>query len=425
LTRLLPGYPIFNGEVCAMPRIIQPSPRSTRVIVKLPEGFHTVVESVVQVGQRVATSDRFVAFEVPGVGHERAMELIAGNLQANGGLSANDFEMEPDQIQMPSMPVVVNEDGSHYKINSFLGWLLHPFRRKPTPNPAPAPKPAEPTSATLDPQLYHITQTGFDHAWAQGFTGKGVLVGVNDTGCGPAKHVPYQSNINTVGFDDPVYEDDNDHHGHGTHCAGIATASFACDQGIWGGAPEANLKVFKSGVGYFYTSDLMQAIDEAIKAGVLILSNSWGGPPSKFMQETITRALKAGMVIVKATGNENAVCPDPYHDCVLVSALDQWNRPSVYSNWVPDEYVASTIATYGDNILSHLPGEKTGFMSGTSMATPVVTGALAVLASKYKGVKGLDLMQHLLTRCILPLSQTRYGCGRLSLLREFGANGTN
>jgi len=103
----------------------------------------------------------------------------------------------------------------------------------------------------------------------------------------------------------------------------------------------------------------------------------------------------------------------------MVCALNKYDNPSSYTNYVSSDFIGNTIATYGDDILSHVPNNKTDFLSGTSMATPIVTSALALLKHKYPQYGPKELVEHLFTKCVSPLKTQKYGLGKLTLLEEF------
>lgn len=393
--------------------IIPDGIKETRIMVKLPDGFEQTSQSAVKVGQERARIGRVRAFAVPGVDENQAMELVASDLQRNAGLSSNDIQMEPDRIQIAYSQLVDPITKTTFNLPDWLMWIIGKYKM-PAPLPDPDPVKDEDGIIDVSPSLYHLLQSGFQTAWAAGYTGKRVILGVNDTGCGPSSCITPMSNLNTVGFREPNYEDDNDINGHGTHVAGIVASRSGCDNGIVGCAPGAQLKIYKSGQGSFRSSDIIQAIDAAQRANVKVLNNSWGGGYSQFMQDKFTEALNAGMICVKAVGNENIECPDPYHDVLMVSAINQWNGRSTYSNSVSSKFVPYTIACYGDDILSHLPNNRTGYMSGTSMASPIATAAMGLWCEKTMGTPAREQFETFLITCVTD-APSIYGRGRLNL----------
>jgi len=216
--------------------------------------------------------------------------------------------------------------------------------------------------------------------------------------------------INTVGTG--LYEGTNlancaDRNGHGTHVAGIIAASLN-NVGVAGVAPKALLVAVKvlsdSGSGYY--SDIAEGIVEAVKAGVKILSMSLGGPSdASVLRDASYWAYQQGAIQVVAAGNSgdgnpstnNVAYPAKYSWVIAVAAVDQNYNVPAWSSDGPEVDVAAP----GVNILSTYPGGRYAYMSGTSMATPHVTGVVALIQAVRSalGLRPLtpDEMYHVLT----------------------------
>ncbi|HET7272799.1 MAG TPA: S8 family peptidase, partial [Rubrobacter sp.] len=142
-----------------------------------------------------------------------------------------------------------------------------------------------------------------------------------------------------------------------------------------------------------YTSDAVEALDYAVKNGVKISNNSWGGGgKSQALQDAIARADSAGHLFVAAAGNggndgigdNNDVTPNypasyPNSNIISVAATDNRDRLASFSNFGVNTV---DLAAPGVSILSTLPGNSYGNYSGTSMATPHVTGVAALIKSQ-------------------------------------------
>lgn len=216
-----------------------------------------------------------------------------------------------------------------------------------------------------------------------------------------------------------IIGDGMDGNGHGTHCAGIAAAVGNNGIGITGANPNAMILPIKvmgdDGTGDIAT--IVRGIDYAVASGANILSMSLGGGNSTAEYQALSKAYAAYIPIVAAAGNNGASIYAPgqptfpaAYDIVLgVMASGNNGQRASYSNYDPDgpfyTQYANTDRNYsqkdntslgefwnydlmapGTGIMSTLPDGKYGKLSGTSMATPLVAGAL----SRMLQVKGFD-----------------------------------
>ena len=224
--------------------------------------------------------------------------------------------------------------------------------------------------------------------WAKGITGKGVTVAVIDTGC-DSKHKDLAGRIlggrNFTKEDKGDVNNYTDYHGHGTHVAGIIAANKN-NSGMVGVAPNAKLLILKAldknGSGNY--SDIVSAVNYAVQQKVDIISMSLGGPTDyKPLKEAIIKAVQANICVVCAAANNGDgksdtsefAYPAYYTDVISVGALDGTKTVAPFSN---SNNQVDLIAP-GVNIVSTYIGNKYAKMSGTSMAAPHVSGALALL----------------------------------------------
>ncbi|TCP58233.1 thermitase [Tumebacillus sp. BK434] len=177
----------------------------------------------------------------------------------------------------------------------------------------------------------------------------------------------------------------NDDQGHGTHCAGIATASTNNSKngaGVDWNARIMPVKVLNS-AGSGYTSDIIDGVYWAADHGANVISMSLGGGAfSSTFQTAINYAWSKGAVIVAAAGNNGNTAvqyPANYSNVLSVAATTSTDAKasfSTYGTWVD-------IAAPGNAIYSTARGGGMTTMSGTSMATPVVAGVAGLVWARY------------------------------------------
>ena len=239
--------------------------------------------------------------------------------------------------------------------------------------------------------LWNHVHIGAPDAW-QHADGSGIKVAVIDTGV-DYNHPELKERFgdligyNVISPDEPP-DDDND---HGTHVAGIIAGSYT------GVAPGSTLYAVKvldwngSGTETDVIAGLEWALDEGADIANLSLGSSGA---SRAFKEICERAYDAGMLIVAAAGNEShgPSYPASFGESVIaVAATDRERGHAGFSNI----YHTNDISAPGVGIYSTIPGGDHDTFSGTSMATPHVSGALA-LASQLS--RSADL-EELMTSC--------------------------
>jgi major intracellular serine protease len=232
--------------------------------------------------------------------------------------------------------------------------------------------------------------------WEKGEKGKGIVVAVLDTGAQP-DHPDLKDRI-IGGYNFTTDDNGNpsifkDYNGHGTHVAGTIAAS-SNGTGVVGVAPEAQLLILKvlakDGSGSY--SWIINAINYAANwkgpngERVRVINMSLGGPQDvPQLHQAIKAAVEKDIAIVVAAGNEGDgkeetsefAYPGAYPEVIEVAASTFDNKLANFSN---NNNQIDVIAP-GVNILSAWPGSRYSSISGTSMATPHVAGALALLIS--------------------------------------------
>lgn len=198
----------------------------------------------------------------------------------------------------------------------------------------------------------------------------------------------------------------NDNHGHGTHIAGIIGAEANNGRGIVGIAPEVSIMVLKyfdpQSPGADNLKNTIRSIQYAIDNGAQIINYSGGGLEySQEEHDAIDRARLKGVLFVAAAGNEKSNSDKiPYYpadygleNIISVTAFNPSQEVLSSSNWGVHTV---DLAAPGQNILSLLPGNAYGFMTGTSQATAFVTGAAALIMSHKTGFKFSDVKKYIL-----------------------------
>lgn len=238
---------------------------------------------------------------------------------------------------------------------------------------------------------YHIDLIKAKEAWnlveSKGNTTK---VSVIDTGV-DVKHEDLQKNLvsnssytQTVGGlkKQTVYDSDY----HGTHVTGIIGATYGNGIGVSGVASGNNnnlAKIMVVGASYngedLYTSDIIDAINYSKDNGAKVINMSFGGAGrDRAMEAVIRDAYDSGIVLVAASGNDESnefSSPSDFKEVISVNASNKYNKPVYWS----DYGISKDISAPGYNILSTTPGNTYNLLSGTSMASPVVAGVVALM----------------------------------------------
>jgi hypothetical protein len=128
---------------------------------------------------------------------------------------------------------------------------------------------------------------------------------------------------------------------------------------------------------------MIEALNWLLEQNVTVINMSLAGPDNSMLKRVITATSNKGAFIVAAAGNEGpaaaTVYPAGYDNVIAVSAFDNQHQPYRWSN--RGDYI--DYSALGVNVLSAQPQQRLGKESGTSMAAPVVSAALACLLAKY------------------------------------------
>jgi subtilisin family serine protease len=204
----------------------------------------------------------------------------------------------------------------------------------------------------------------------------------------------------------PVFDDNDptDHHGHGTHVAGIISAATNNAIGIAGIVPRCKIMPLKF-YPMMFTSSAARAVVYAADNGAGVINMSWGSPfPSRLLEDALTYARSKGVVLCAATGNSGkreGYYPALLTSTIAVGATDSRDRVTSFSTFGP--YI--DLVAPGESILSlHAAGTDMYALppanepnvhiiqgdyyeaSGTSMACPHVAAVAAYLKSVSPGL---------------------------------------
>jgi subtilisin family serine protease len=282
-------------------------------------------------------------------------------------------------------------------------------------------------------QQWHLPIIQAEAAWLITQGDSDVVIGIVDTGV-DIDHIDLKDNIwhnpgemgidalardkSSNGIDDDcdgyiddwrgwdLYGQDNDPRpgvAHGTHVAGIAAAVTNNGIGVAGVAPHCKLMAIKTSpdaasdqIFYGY-----EGIVYAADQGAKVINCSWSGSGfSQAGQDVITYATQKGALVVAAAGNGGAdqigdnidltpEYPAAYTGVLAVASTGTSDAISYFSNY---GYTVSVSAP-GENILSTIPDNFLASYNGTSMASPIVAGVAALVASQNPGWTPLQVGQ--------------------------------
>ena len=271
-------------------------------------------------------------------------------------------------------------------------------------------------------QWYHDTINTFE-AWDYTM-GAGVTVAVLDTGA----YITHPDLGTNIALMPDIASNDNDglpydyssvpqddDHGHGTHVTGIIGATANNSQGGAGIAPASDvvvydifehfeIQVYDEGTATWvgtgdwataaFTDDIITGIESAVTYGADIINMSLGAyqdPDSTAywdvaQKDAVDAAVAAGVVVVCSAGNDNYSdgspdnmyhAPSDYDSAISVISTDYSDSKSDFSNYGPSKDISAP----GGAILSTYLDSSYAYLSGTSMASPVVAGVCALILS--------------------------------------------
>jgi subtilisin family serine protease len=263
---------------------------------------------------------------------------------------------------------------------------------------------------------WYLNAIGAPEAWAAGYTGRGVITAVIDTGV-DLKHREFREQLwrnpgevagnglddDSNGFVDDVHgwdfvHDDatpQDRNGHGTHVASLIVGARN-GVGSTGAAYGSQVMVLQGlgadGVGD--TRDVARAVRYAVDEGADIINVSLSGARSSSLESAIRYANSQGVLVVAASGNQGISAPSEpaslsrtLSGVLSVGAYDQSERLASFSNGADG---ATQITAPGVRLRAAVPGGYAVY-SGTSMAAPLVSGVAALALSAAPNLSAAQL----------------------------------
>lgn len=244
-------------------------------------------------------------------------------------------------------------------------------------------------SSTSEVVDMSVKMLGVMYEWKETL-GSRIKVGVIDTGI-DLNHRDLIGAVKDVrNFTDGDIKNVSDNVGHGTHVAGCIGARRN-GSGIVGVAPECELYIAKA-----FASNGMAGENSVISALEWLKDNNVNIVNMSFSSEkttqkeynTIKKCYDSGMVMVAAAGNDGPNCdsgsnigyPAKFDEVIAVTAVDINKNPAEFSSCG----IEAQVAAVGKEVLSTYKENKYAYLSGTSMATPLISGAAAIIQAKAK-----------------------------------------
>lgn len=239
------------------------------------------------------------------------------------------------------------------------------------------------------------------NAWSITKGNSSVMVAVLDQGI-DQNHKEFASNYSSLSYDLHTLKSPSVLRGnHGTHVGGIIGANHNGIQ-VAGVAPNATLLSISHGLSITpnLSAELATGFGYARDKGAAVMNNSWGDQGGAYydymrsavLEDAIRSAITSGrggkgMVVVFASGNYNRALDYPANcnsDILVVGSIESSGQKSSFSSYG----TGLDVVAPGGNILSTLPYNAIGNMSGTSMAAPHVAGVAALLLSVNPNLTG-------------------------------------
>jgi thermitase len=224
--------------------------------------------------------------------------------------------------------------------------------------------------------------------------------------------------INIIDEQSPPYDDV----GHGTHVAGVISATVNNIEGVAGMSWYNKVMPIKAldhtGAGSTYS--VAQGIIWAVDHGAKVINMSLGNyANAEFLHDAVKYAFDRDVILIAATGNDNTEepgYPAAYPEVLAVSATNSYQDRASFSNY--GNYV--DVVAPGENIASTYPDDQYAGLSGTSMASPHVAALAAMIRTANPLLKNTEVMD-ILRYTSLDLGQKGrdkyYGFGQIDVVK--------
>lgn len=344
----------------------------------------------------------------------------------------------------------------------------------PTPTTSPTPTPSGTPSSSFQTSEYNRssgpTQHGALTPWSAGYSGRGVTIGIVDTGI-DSDSPEFAGRLSSASADVAGSRGlDNAESDHGTNVALVAAAARD-NIGVVGLAFNSTIAMFRADTAgtcanndpndpkdgcKLADSAIAQGVDRAVAAGAKVINLSLGGSsPSTTLRSAVARAASAGVVVIVAAGNDGDSTeagvdpnnPDPFAtglrqagagNVIIAGSVDKDNAFSAFSNkagaeagWFLSARGEKVCCVYENGVLK-ITTDSTGarfqyVFSGTSFAAPQIAGAAALLLQAFPNLTATQVVD-LLLRTARDAGATgtdsTFGRGILDLNAAFAPQGT-
>jgi len=375
-----------------------------------------------QLNLQVAEGDRFIVRVTsysPGATGQYRIELSSGDAAAQPGAGNDPGSNDEPTAPVPPVSGSLQPDPSQFRSGSGYGLVDAAAAVAAALNLA-QPERTEPFAEAPDLGGFEqpLDVLRVPEAWAQGFTGNGVTIAVVDSGL-DLSHPEFRDRLWTnsdeiagdgIDNDQNGYVDDVNgwnfgrgqfnnrldpgtnfsSQGHGTHVAGIV-AGANNGNGNTGVAYDAQIMALRLGDtdsdGVFTNpGSLASAVRYAVDNGADVVNLSLGWSDSFALRSALAYAAENDVVVVGASGNSGLSNPgNPARYAVnwglSVGAVTTNGRLTSFSNGAGFNAEIRHVVAPGNRIVSAEPGGGYGTRSGTSMATPYVSGVVALMLS--------------------------------------------